>query len=287
MAGTVQAWLRAAVARLEPLIGPEEARRDARILLAAATGWSAARVAASGPDPLPDGARALADAFLDRRAAREPVAQILGRWSFHGRDFAVSSAVLTPRPDTETLVEAALAEPFERLLDLGTGSGILAVTLLAERPGATGVATDISDPALELARANAARHAVLDRLKMRRGSWWEAVPEGAVFDLIVSNPPYVSQADYPKLAPEITEYEPRAALTPGGDGLDAYRAILHGLPGRLAPGGRLAVEIGADQALDVRELFAAAGLDDIEVDTDLIRRPRVVRGRAGAAPSGG
>jgi release factor glutamine methyltransferase len=221
----------------------------------------------------------MAAAYLDRRVAREPTAQILGRWPFYGRDFAVTPEVLTPRPDTETLVEAALAEPFRRLLDLGTGSGILAVTLCAESRGASGLATDISEAALAVARVNAARHGMAERIEFRPGDWWVAVPEGAEFDLVVSNPPYVTEAEYTVLATEITRHEPRMALTPGGDGLDAYRAILSGLDGHLAPGGRLAVEIGAGQREAVRDLFEAAGLEDLRVDTDLGGRPRVVRGR--------
>ncbi|MDG4648475.1 peptide chain release factor N(5)-glutamine methyltransferase [Roseibacterium sp. SDUM158017] len=273
------AWLRAAVARLGPLIGADEARRDARLLLRAATGWSAARLAAAGPDPLPEAALAAADAMLERRAAREPTAQILGYWAFHGREFVVSSAVLTPRPDTESLVEAALCDPFERLLDLGTGSGALAVTLLAERAGATGLATDISADALDVARENAARHGVSDRLSFARGDWWGGVPEGARFDLIVSNPPYVTEAEYAALAPEITRFEPPGALSPGGDGLGAYHAILAGAPAHLEPGGRLAVEIGRDQGAAVSALFRAAGLEDVRIRPDLTGRQRVVLGR--------
>jgi release factor glutamine methyltransferase len=276
---TVDDWLRAAVARLGPIIGADEARRDTRLLLAAATGWSGARLAASGRDPLPEEARRMATAYLDRRVAREPTAQILGRWPFYGRDFAVTPEVLIPRQDTETLVEAALAEPFRRLLDLGTGSGILAITLCAESHGASGLATDISEAALAVARANAARQGMAERIEFRPGNWWAAVPEGAEFDLVVSNPPYVTEAEYAGLATEITRHEPRMALTPGGDGLDAYRAILSGLDGHLAPGGRVAVEIGAGQREAVRDLFEAAGLEDLRVDTDLGGRPRVVRGR--------
>ncbi|MCU4655152.1 peptide chain release factor N(5)-glutamine methyltransferase [Roseibacterium sp. SDUM158016] len=272
-------WLRGAVARLAPLIGAEEARRDSRLLLAAATGWSAARLAASGGDPLPAEALTRADAFLDRRAAREPTAQILGEWSFFGRPFAVSRDVLTPRPDTEALVEAALAAPFSRLLDLGTGSGILAVTLLAERPAAMGLATDISAAALAVAGANAARHGVAGRLQLAQGDWWAAVPDDARFDLIVSNPPYVTGEEYGGLAPEIRDFEPRGALTPGGDGLSAYRAILAGAPAHLSPGGRLAVEIGAGQGADVAGLFRGAGLEDVAIGPDLSGRDRIVTGR--------
>lgn len=277
---SIRDWLRGAETRLAPLIGAEEARRDARILLSAATGRDAAALVVAARDPLPPEARGAADALLDRRAAREPTAQILGQWPFWGRSFAVSRDVLTPRPDTETLVEAALSAPFTRLVDLGTGTGILAVTLLAERGEATGLATDVSAPALEIARRNAATHGVAARLEFARASWWQAVPEAARFDLVVSNPPYVTEAAYATLAPEITRFEPRAALTPGGDGRDAYRAILAGLD-RLAPGGRLIVEIGADQGAEVAALMAASGLGGVRVLRDLAGRDRVVEGRRG------
>lgn len=280
-AGPVSArgWLAMAEARLAPLLGREEARRDARLLLGHAAGLGAAALLASEREPLAPEARQAADAFLDRRAAREPTAQILGRWPFYGRAFEVSSDVLTPRPDTETLADAALAAPFTRLADLGTGSGILAVTLLAERPAATGLATDLSRAALDVAGRNARAHAVADRIDLAQGDWWQAVPEDARFDLIVSNPPYVSAADYGTLAPEITRFEPRAALTPGGDGLGAYRAILSGARGHLVPGGRLLVEIGADQGAAVSGLFSGSGLEDVAVLPDLSGHDRVVLAR--------
>jgi release factor glutamine methyltransferase len=272
----VRDWLAAAEARLAPLIGREEAGRDARLLLAEASGLSAAGLLAAEREPLAPGVQTRADAFLERRAAREPTAQILGAWPFWDRSFAVTRDVLTPRPDTETLVEAALSEPFARLADLGTGSGILAVTLLAERPGATGLATDISQAALDVAARNAAAHGVAGRLTLSRGDWWEAVPEPARFDLIVSNPPYVTAGAYATLAPEITGFEPPGALTPGGDGLAAYRKILARACDHLAPGGRLIVEIGADQAAAVSGLFSAAGLEDLRILPDLAGHDRVV-----------
>lgn len=283
MAETIRDWLGRAEARLAPLIGAEEARRDVRLLLRHATGRSAAALLADAPVPLAETERNRADAMLERRVRREPTAQILGHWPFHGRDFEVGPAVLTPRPDTETLVDLALSAPFASLLDLGTGSGALAVTLLAERPDAHGVATDISAAALEIAGRNARRHRVEGRLDLRQGDWWQAVPEGRAFDLIVSNPPYVSAAEYAGLAPEITRFEPQRALTPGGDGLGAYRAILEGARPHLAPGGRLIVEIGAGQGAAVRALFLSAGLDAVRVDPDLTGKDRVVRGRRPAS----
>lgn len=282
---TVGGWLAEARARLVPLIGEGEAARDLRLMLMRATGWGAARLGVAGADMLPDPARSLADAMLARRLLHEPMAQILGEWAFYGRSFAVTRATLVPRPDTETLVELALAEPFSRLIDLGTGSGAIAVTLLAERPEARGLASDISGDALAVATQNAGRHGVAGRLGFVQADWWAGI--AGSFDLVVSNPPYVSETDYAVLAPEITRWEPRAALTPGGDGLAAYHAIVAGLDGYLAPGGRCLVEIGHDQGVAVAGLFRAAGLDEVAVHPDINGKARVVSGRRPTGPSGG
>jgi release factor glutamine methyltransferase len=270
---TVDGWLRQARQRLVP-VAAAQAAREARLILGHVTGWSAARVSTAGDAPLAPGDCARCDALLERRRAHEPLAQILGEWPFRGRSFRVTRDTLVPRPDTETLVDLALAAPFARLLDLGTGTGAIAVTLLAERPQARGIATDISAAALEVAAANAAACGVIDRIALLRSDWWQAVT--GQFDLVVSNPPYVSEAEYAALAPEITEWEPRAALTPGGDGLGAYRRILAGLGAHLAPGGRVLVEIGASQAAAVTVLFDAAGLDAVTVHSDINDRERVV-----------
>jgi release factor glutamine methyltransferase len=272
-------WLLRAGAVLEPLVG-REAGREARLMLGAASGWSAARVAVARDEALEPDVGERLEAMLARRLAREPLALILGEWGFFGRSFAVTRDTLVPRPDTETLVELALAEPFGCVIDLGTGSGAIAVTLLAERGGASGVATDLSAGALAVAGGNAARHGVAGRLAFLRADWWQGV-EGR-FDLIVSNPPYVSAAEYDALAPEITRYEPRGALTPGGDGLSAYRAILAGVGAHLSPGGRVLVEIGAAQGAAVAALFEAAGLDAVAVHPDMAGKARVVSGRSRA-----
>ena len=278
------AWLLRAGAVLEPVAG-REAAREARLMLGAASGWSAAQVAVARDEALEPGVAERLEAMLARRLAREPLALILGEWGFFGRSFLVSGDTLVPRPDTETLVELALAEPFGRMIDLGTGSGAIAVTLLAERPGAEGVAVDVSEGALTVAAANAARHGVAGRLALQRSDWWQGVV--GVFDLIVSNPPYVSAADYEALQPEITRWEPRGALTPGGDGLAAYRAILGGVGAHARPGARVLVEIGAAQGEAVAALFAAAGLEAVAVHRDLAGKARVVAGRLpGAADCG-
>ncbi|AHM05474.1 Protein-N-glutamine methyltransferase PrmC, methylates polypeptide chain release factors RF1 and RF2 [Roseibacterium elongatum DSM 19469] len=274
-------WLRAATARLAPLIGLSEAQRDARLILRAATDWSAARLVAEGATPLDAGPELRADAMLARRAGHEPLAQILGHWPFYGRAFAVDRNVLTPRADTETLIELALSDPFKTMIDLGTGSGAIAVTLLAERPTARGVATDLSPAALSIAARNATAHGVASRLDLAAADWWAGI--GGRFDLIVSNPPYVTAADYAALAPEVQQYEPMAALTPGGDGLSAYRAILDGVAAHANPGARLLLEIGALQGQALRDMLTQAGFQDVSIQTDINGKDRVAMGRVGTA----
>lgn len=272
---TVAEALAAGRARLASA-GIEGAARDARWLLAEAMGVAPERIGVMGPDAVGAAAAAAYDSMIARRAAREPVARILGRRMFWGRDFRVTPEVLDPRPETECLIAAALEAPARRLLDLGTGSGILAVTLLAEWPGASGVATDLSAAALEVARANAGRHGVAGRLSLVQADWAEGI-EGP-FDLVVSNPPYLAQAELRDIAPEV-RHDPGMALSPGGDGLAAYRAIAAAAPRLLAPGGRLIVEIGSTQGGAVAGIFWAAGLDDVAVGPDLDGRDRVVSAR--------
>ncbi len=247
---------------------------EARDRLAAAgvpgAAADAARLAREAPD-----AATLA-VWIERRAAREPVSHILGRRAFWRHDFAVCADVLDPRPETETLVEAALAAPFARVLDLGTGSGCILLSLLADREAATGLGTDASEAALAVARRNAASLHVAGRAAFVRADWLSGID--GTFDLIVSNPPYVAEAGMAGLAPEVRDWEPRMALTPGGDGLDAYRTIARDAPSRLAPGGRLMLEVGAGQAGSVAALLTAAGLIGVGTVRDLDGRERVVRG---------
>ncbi|WP_102109732.1 peptide chain release factor N(5)-glutamine methyltransferase [Oceaniglobus roseus] len=254
--------------------GPE---RDARHLLAVAAGWPRDRLTLYMQDPLADPALEVLAIMSEQRMAGRPVSRILGTRAFFGREFEVGDAVLDPRPETETLVIEALGGPFKRLLDLGTGSGCIAVSLLAERPQARGVATDISAPALRVAARNAQRHGVQDRLAFVRSDWCAAVEGG--FDLILSNPPYIAQSEMAGLAREVREHDPAIALTDGADGLNAYRAIAAGAPRVLLPGGRLLVEIGPTQARAVGALFRAAGLDDIACHPDMDGRDRVIAAR--------
>ncbi|MCG6883789.1 MAG: peptide chain release factor N(5)-glutamine methyltransferase [Silicimonas sp.] len=248
------------------------------------------KLAAAGvPDPAGDLRRleraysdpgALAEAVA-RRADRVPVSQIVGRRAFWTSEFVVTPDVLDPRPETEVLVEQALSEPFSNVLDLGTGSGCILISLLQERPLAKGVGTDISEKAVLVAGENAARLGVADRLVLPVSDWFADV--GGRFDLIVSNPPYIAVGEMAGLQPEVRDHEPRMALTDEGDGLGAYRAIAAGAPDHLVPGGRLLVEIGATQAVAVCGFFRSAGLEDILVHADLDGRVRVVSARKSAA----
>lgn len=251
-------------------------QRDARWLLAAAVGIARDRISLILED---EGDPVALDQFarsISQRLNRKPVSQIVGEKSFFGRDFAVNGHVLSPRPETEILIELALSRPFSRLLDLGTGSGAIVITLLAERPLARGVGTDVSAEAMLVAGRNAARHGVDDRLVLPLSDWWQDV--GSRFDLIVSNPPYIAANEMDRLMPEVRDHEPRIALTDEGDGLSAYRAIVSGAPDHLVTGGRLMVEIGPSQGQAVKEMFQAAGLGQVSVHPDLDGRDRVVSG---------
>jgi release factor glutamine methyltransferase len=203
------------------------------------------------------------------------VAQITGQRAFWGRQFRVTAEVLDPRPETECLIEAALALRWSRVLDLGTGSGCILLTLLAERKSATGLGTDISAAALAVARGNAAGLGLASRAEFRLADWWQGV-EGR-FDLIVANPPYIAAAEMADLAPEVRLWEPAGALSPGGDGLAAYRALAAGALEHLGPGGHMLLEIGPSQGRAVPALLAQSGLDGAEVLPDLDGRDRVVR----------
>lgn len=274
---TVGDWQRAAQGRLCQIQPFADAAREARLILQAATGWSAARTATATPDDLPVAAEVMANAMLERRLAFEPLSHILGHAPFYGRTFKVSRDVLTPRPDTETLIDLALQVPFETVLDLGTGSGAIAITLLSERQGARAIATDIMDAAIAVARDNAQRLGVADRLELQNANW---IPTDAgLFDLIVSNPPYISETDLTGLDPSVRDWEPRVALSPGGDGLGAYRVICRQAPHHLRPEGHLMVEIGHDQGAAVAALLREAGFAEVAVHGDLNGKDRVVTGR--------
>jgi release factor glutamine methyltransferase len=257
---------------------------DAQVLLAHVLGKERAWLRAHAAEPL---ARADVEHFLalaKRRRSGEPVAYLTGVREFWGLPIEVSPAVLIPRPETEALVELALArlppDREARALDLGTGSGAVALALAHERPRTRVLAIDADAAALDIARANAARLAI-GNVEFVQSDWYDALPvDGycAAFALIVANPPYVAASD-PHLAEGDVRFEPRSALTAGGDGLDAIRAIVTGARVRLAPGGTLAVEHGYDQAERVRALFGATGFVDIVGARDLAGIARLVAGR--------
>jgi release factor glutamine methyltransferase len=257
---------------------------DARLLLCHAAGLSHEALITRNREGLNAEVAAQLASFVARRLQGEPVSRIRGVREFYGRDFRVDGDTLDPRPDTETLIAAALElvsrsgwqrRPL-KLLDLGTGSGCILLTLLAELPQAQGVGTDRCEGALRLAAENARRLGLAARARFIGADWLEGV--GGRFDLIVSNPPYIASAEIAGLAPEVAAFDPRAALDGGVDGLDAYRRIAEKARAALAPGGRIVVEIGPSQAEAVSGLFRAAGLtvqgDDLRLD--LAGRPRCV-----------
>lgn len=255
--------------------GVPEAARDARLICRWAAGMDGPALAAALTEPAPEPEIARFEQGIAARAARAPVSQIVGVREFWGRRFRVTRDVLDPRPETETLVAAALAGPRpRRILDLGTGSGCILLTLLAEWPGATGLGIDISAAALAVARQNARALGVAGRATFRRGDWCQGV--SGRFGLVVANPPYVADAEFAALAPEVRLHEPAAALRGGPDGLGAYRRIAAQVGPLVAPGGRLLLEIGPSQAGAVTRIFADAGLQVTAVLPDLDGRDRVV-----------
>ncbi len=265
--------LRLAVARLRAC-GIEDAARDARLLFAYAVGIEPGRVNLVLDEVLEPAAAVQFEAALAAREQRQPVSQIIGQRLFWGRSFLVTPDVLDPRPETELLVRTALDIGFGRILDLGTGSGCVLLSCLADRKDATGLGVDISIDALAVAQTNAQRLDIEGRVAFQQGNWCQGL-EGK-FDLILSNPPYISAGDLPYLSPEVRDWEPHLALTPGGDGLAAYRQIAAQAPSVLLPGGWLMVEIGPTQGAAVVAMFAAQGLEQIAVLADFDQRDRVV-----------
>ncbi|MEM9317483.1 MAG: peptide chain release factor N(5)-glutamine methyltransferase [Pseudomonadota bacterium] len=255
---------------------------DARWLLADAAELRRDQLLLCSSEPIPAQVWDRFEAAIAQRVARVPVSIITGKKEFYGRSFAVGPSVLSPRPETEDLIALALQEPYHHVLDLGVGSGCILLTLVAEASDlCIGFGTDISRDAICVAMENREALGLSGPVELRQGSWFEAVPERKLssFDLVVSNPPYVSADAYERLAPELF-YEPKIALTPGGDGLAAYRVIAREAPSYLKKGGRLLVEIGFDQAAAVCALFAEAGLDDIRVHPDMDGKDRVVAAQA-------
>ncbi len=266
--------------------GVDSPRLDAELLLGLATGATRIQLIIDGKKELEPGQLARFRELVKRRRAREPVAYILGQREFYGHLFRVDARVLVPRPDTEALVETALARTRHvslamRALDLCTGSGAVAVSLALARPTSLVMATDVSPDALAVARENALRLGAY-RLALRQGDLFAALGAPADracrFDVVTANPPYIPTADLPDLMPEVRDHEPRLALEGGVDGLDLVRRIAQGARGVLVTGGVLALEVGAGQAGAAREALAAAGFEGLEIVRDYARIERVVSG---------
>ncbi|MDQ1901708.1 peptide chain release factor N(5)-glutamine methyltransferase [Paracoccus sp. WLY502] len=254
--------------------GIEGAARDADRILAAALGIEPGRLRLLDDRDLTVDEMDRLDRGLAARSARQPVAQIVGFRDFYAHRFRVTPDTLDPRPETEVLVDQALGLPWESVLDLGTGTGAILISLLAARPGARGLGTDISAAALEVARGNAARIGV--RADFALSDWYGGVT--GRFDLIVSNPPYIALDEMAGLSADVRDWEPHSALTDGADGLTAYRAIAAGAADHLAPGGHVLVEIGCAQGKAVDALFRNMGAET-RVIRDLDGRDRVVLAR--------
>ena len=260
--------------------GIDRPRREARLLLAHSFGKSVEWLVAHDderietPAPFENAVR--------RREAREPLSHILGEREFWSLRFQVNASVLDPRPDSETLVAAVLAQYPEpdtvlKIADLGTGSGCLLLSILNERPGAQGVGVDISESALSIARENAQRFGLAARANFNQSDW-ESSLDGT-FDIVVSNPPYIPTAAIDDLAPEVARFEPRGALDGGADGLDAYRHIAAVLPRILKPNGLVALEIGQGQDASVTRILRDGGIRIVGLEKDLAGIPRCVLGR--------
>ncbi|HRO32866.1 MAG TPA: peptide chain release factor N(5)-glutamine methyltransferase [Brevundimonas sp.] len=271
------AW-KTAQAKLKA-VGIDSPSIDARVLLEAATGASRTDILTDPYRAVTPDQQAALDAYVERRLKREPASRILGRKGFWKIMLNVSPDVLSPRPDTEAILDVALLHypPHEAfsVLDLGTGSGAILLAILAERAGARGLGTDISTEALAVARDNAASLGLDGRCDFLRTEWATGLADHS-FDLVVSNPPYIPSGDIPGLDPEVRDHDPHLALDGGPDGLTAYRDLAPQIARVMKPGGLFAVEIGWDQGPAVSALFREAGFDDVKIIKDLSDRDRVV-----------
>jgi len=253
---------------------------DARLLAELAFGVDQLTLFTRERQAAPEEGLERLQAFAARRLRGEPVVRIAGQKQFWGLDFALSEATLVPRPETELIVQQVL-DALEGLedpmfLDLGTGTGCIAIAVLSELPQARAIAVDLSAEALLTAQWNAQRHGVDNRVAFRRGSWFDPIENGEAFDVVVGNPPYIPREVIPTLAPEVRAFDPPLALDGGWDGVDAYRTIAGELVYFLRPGGTALFEIGHDQGWVVSKLFAAAGFGEVTVEADLAGLDRVV-----------
>lgn len=274
MIQTASMVLRGGVKMLSPVVG-DTAARDARALMAHVLGVDPGRLTTELSRTVNPAQVSQFEHLVRRRMAREPISQIVGFRLFWGRRFQVTRDVLDPRPETETLIETALSgRAPDRILDLGTGTGCILLTLLAEWPDARGTGVDLSAVALEVATRNVAALGLGDRANLLDSNWYDRVD--GQFDLIVSNPPYVAAAEMAALQPEVRDWEPELALSPGGDGLDAYRVLAKGLDEHLSAGGRALFEIGAGQGAEVHRILTDTSLGPVQFHHDLDGRDRVV-----------
>ena len=258
--------------------GIDTPQLDAQLLMAHVLGITREALLMRGQGEVMTPAQTVAfEALVARRLAREPMAQILGKKEFWGLDFEVTKDTLMPRPDSETLIESLLSTIDHRpstILDLGTGTGCLLLSALKEFPQARGLGVDISEAALKVARRNAAALGLENRAEFKKSDWTSEI--NAVWDVVISNPPYIPEEEIPHLAPEVARYEPRLALDGGRDGLDCYRTITRFLPNILAKNGVCVLEVGAGQADAVASLAVAKGLYVAEIRADLAGIPRCI-----------
>jgi release factor glutamine methyltransferase len=257
--------------------GVESPRLDAEVLLSEATGWDRVRLASEPEAAVDAGAGRRFGEMVRRRIRREPVAYIVGRKGFRRIELAIDDRALIPRPETELLVDVALELKPRTVLDVGTGSGAIALAVADELPECEVMGTDTSDGALDLARENCERLELSGRVRFERGT----VPAGRAFDLVLANLPYVGQGELAELQPEIARHEPRTALVAGADGLETIATVAAPATAALEPGGALALEVGAGQAGPVAELLLDLGFFQVEGRQDLAGIPRVVLGRMG------
>ena len=279
MTTLVKAW-KAGGERLKA-VGVDQPAIDARLMLEAAADVSRLEIVTEPYRELTAEQEATYDSYLERRGRREPVSLILGRKGFWKIMLNVNSSVLTPRPESEVIVDEALKAFPEHMafnmLDLGVGSGAIMLAILAERPAAKGLGVDISEDALAVARENAANLDLDGRTALLRGDWTFGLGDDG-FDLVVANPPYIPTEVIETLDPEVRDHDPRLALDGGLDGLDPYRVLAPEILRVLKPGGMFAVEIGHDQSADVEALFRQAGASGVRTIKDLGLRDRVVAG---------
>ena len=260
--------------------GLDDADQEARHILSWVTGLTATELILQAQTPFTDGQAKQVDDIVARRLSGEPLDHIQGYREFYGRKFHINKDVLSPRQDTECVVDVCLSHiapnHSQKILELGVGSGAILVTLLAERPNVTGIGTDISEAALGMTQKNAADLGVFDRVILFESDWYKSIKDQGPFDLIVSNPPYITDKAMTTLAPEVLDYDPQIALRGGDDGLMAYKQIIRRAPAFLKTDGYLIVEIGFDQALAVSQIFEDNRFQSISVHQDLAGQDRVI-----------